>query len=124
MIHFQVQGASVSNAQISLTLSLGIRISRPIVSIPPYSINHLIIAAKFATEFSQYLDIEFVYSGKPRRSFIFTQLSNQKLQQIPKVLAGVPDGATRLKTRSAAWIRAGWELNTLDDLLVGTFINI
>ena len=86
MIHFQVQGASFSNVQISLTLSLGIRISRPVVSIPPYSIYHPIIAAKFATGFSQYLDVEFVYSGKPRRSFIFTQLSYEKLQQIPKVL--------------------------------------
>ena len=28
--------------------------------------------------------------------------------------AGVPDGATRPKTRSAGWSRAGWELNTLD----------
>ena len=25
---------------------------------------------------------------------------------------GVPDGAARLKTRSAGWNRAGWELNT------------
>ena len=27
---------------------------------------------------------------------------------------GVPDGAARLKTRSAGWNRAGCELNTLD----------
>ena len=30
------------------------------------------------------------------------------------VSSGVPDGAARLKTRSAGWNRAGWELNTLD----------
>ena len=30
------------------------------------------------------------------------------------VLPGVPDGAARLKTRSAGWNRAGLELNTLD----------
>ena len=81
-------------------------------------------AAKFATEFSQYLDIEFVYSGNSRHSFIFSQLSNQKLQQIPNVLAGVPEGAARLKTHSAGWNRAGWELNTLDGSLAGTFLNI
>ena len=89
MTHFQVLGASVSNAQILFTLSSGIRISRPIVSIPLYPINHPITGAKFATEFSQYLDVEFVYSDKPRRSFIFNQLSNQKLQQIPKVLVAM-----------------------------------
>ena len=61
MTHFQVQGASVSNAHISLTLSSGIRISRPIVSFPLYPINHPITGAKFATEFSQCLDDEFVY---------------------------------------------------------------
>ena len=31
-----------------------------------------------------------------------------------KDTAGVPDGAARLKPRSAGWIRARWELNTLD----------
>ena len=46
LLRFRVQGDSVSNAQISLTLSLGIQISRPIVSIPPNSINHPITAAK------------------------------------------------------------------------------
>ena len=61
MTHFQVQGASVSNAQISLTLSSGIRISRPVASFPLYPINHPISRAKFATEFSQCLDDEFVY---------------------------------------------------------------
>ena len=29
-------------------------------------------------------------------------------------IPGVPDGAARLKTRSAGWNRAGLELNTLD----------
>ena len=55
LLRFRVQGDSVSNAQISLTLSLGIQISRPIVSIPPNSINHPITAAKIATELSHYL---------------------------------------------------------------------
>ena len=27
---------------------------------------------------------------------------------------GLPDGSAQLKTRSAAWNRAGWELNTLE----------
>ena len=38
--------------------------------------------------------------------------------------SGVPDGATRLNTRSVGWNRTGWELNTLDGLLAGTFLNI
>ena len=32
---------------------------------------------------------------------------------------GVPDGAVRLKLRSAGWNRAGWELNILEKVLQG-----
>ena len=37
-----------------------------------------------------------------------------RLDELFSVVPGVPDGAARLKTRSAGWNRAGWELNTLD----------
>ena len=36
----------------------------------------------------------------------------------------VPDGAARLKHRPVGWNRAGWELNTLDSELAGTFLNV
>ena len=40
------------------------------------------------------------------------------------MLAGVPDGAARLKTRSACWNRAGWEVNIFDGYLAEIFPNI
>ena len=39
-------------------------------------------------------------------------------------ISGVPDGAARLKTRSACWNRAGWEVNILDGFLAEIFPNI
>ena len=36
----------------------------------------------------------------------------------------IPDGVARLKTRSACWNRAGWEINILDGFLAEIFPNI
>ena len=61
---------------------------------------------RITQEESWSLDPFHFYWSKSRYCKIFS------FQQSFSLLSGVPDRAARLKTRSAGWNRAGWELNT------------